>query len=640
MFQSSCYYCLVILTAASIIAPSQSVAASPPPLDAAEPHNSLLLHSSSKRRDAHYCNGSNNNDNDINGLLISTIGNIRGGDIDDGDGEGGGTAKKKKASKSSKQGAAAAAAHQHSSKSKAGKTTTAASDDNEDEGDDSSSAKTVINTAIKDPSHALGDAIRARAHILRKDKLLPNYNYYFASSKERTFDSALVSLGLSLGTAGLDVAADDDVDEVEVEENNEEENGNDNTKQKEVKSSMMAYYQYGHGTNNNSRQHQNQQFVQPSTSAVIANYFLKTHGGTHLLQCILSLLASGLGLICIMLPSFPTNVVVTTAAGGTTTRKMMSSTTLARKILRSTTKYQLLQQTLFIAMTKHVSAIVGAVLLGAQSIPQLGLRNARRHLEGVAADPVGQYLFYCSLLVVWLGWFGGGSGGGSSSEFVSQLRRSVISIQNTAAAATAAAATSTTAEGNGNQEIETMSQLLNVLTQSSPPWFLSQSNYHLGSIIPMIILGPILLREVISIIWVVSDVLTLVFTSSGGITGKFCQGILSTMRSILDTFMSIIIPIDQWKKADSFQRQQTLAKLVSQTSLVLELIVGVVLFGDAIQAFWGYSFGGGGGSGGVVGTRLPLKIVAGKIACAHLYINFLLSRRKKIHELVVGSVRS
>jgi hypothetical protein len=103
--------------------------------------------------------------------------------------------------------------------------------------------------------------------------------------------------------------------------------------------------------------------------------------------------------------------------------------------------------------------------------------------------------------------------------------------------------------------------------------------------------------------------------------------------------MSIIIPIDQWKKADSFQRQQTLAKLVSQTSLVLELIVGVVLFGDAIQAFWGYSFGGG-SSGGVVGTRLPLKIVAGKMACAHLYINFLLSRRKKIHELVVGSVRS
>ena len=369
MLQSSCYYCLVILTVAFIIAPSQSVSAASPLFVAAKPHNSLLSHSSSKRRDANYYNVNHSN-NDINGLLISTIGNIRGGDIDDSDGGGGTAKKKKKASKSSKKGAAAAAAaaHQQSSKSKAGKTsTTAATDNAEGEEDESSSskAKTVINTAIKDPSHALGDAIRARAHILRKDKL-PNYNYYYASSQERTFDSALISLGLSLGTAGLDVA-DDEVEVGEVEEENkEEENGN--TKQKEVKSSMMAYYQYGHANNS---QHQNQQFVQPSTSAVIANYFLKTHGGTHLLQCILSLLASSSGLLCIMLPSFPTNVIITNtaAAGGTTTRKMISSTTLARKISRSTTKYQLLQQTLFIAMTKLVSAIVGAVLLGARIIP-------------------------------------------------------------------------------------------------------------------------------------------------------------------------------------------------------------------------------------------------------------------------------
>ncbi|KAK1746800.1 hypothetical protein QTG54_002144 [Skeletonema marinoi] len=103
--------------------------------------------------------------------------------------------------------------------------------------------------------------------------------------------------------------------------------------------------------------------------------------------------------------------------------------------------------------------------------------------------------------------------------------------------------------------------------------------------------------------------------------------------------MSIVISSDQWRKADSFQRQRTLARLVSQISLVLEVIVGAVLFGDAIQAFWGFSFGGGATSGAVVGTRLPLKIVVGKMACAHLYINFLLSRRRKIHALV-GSIRS
>jgi len=282
-----------------------------------------------------------------------------------------------------------------------------------------------------------------------------------------------------------------------------------------------------------------------------------------------------------------------------------------------------------LAMSKHASAIVGAVILGAQCIPELGLRNARRYLEMVALDPVGQYLFYCSLLLVWLGWFGGG--GDAGDDFVLQLRRSVISIQNSvsaSAAASSASSATTTTTTAGNQEVEAISQLLNVLTQSSPPWFLCRS--HGGAIIPMIMLGPILLREVISIIWVMSDVLSLAFTSSGGITGKFGQGMLSTARSILDAFISIVISSNQWKKADSFQRQCTLARLVSQTSLFLEIIVGVVLFGDAAQAFGVYFFGGG-------RARLPSKIVMGKMACAHLYINFLLSRRKKIH---VGSIRS
>jgi len=477
-----------------------------------------------------------------------------------------------------------------------------------------------------DTAHTLGEAIRARAHILRQDKL---------PYQERTFDSALVSLGLSLGTAGLDVDLDEEI--IGVVSNEEEGTDKEEEVQDAKKSTMMAYYQYGHRIPRyHHQQQQNQQFVQPSTSAVIANYFLKTHGGTHLLQCVLSLLASVLGMICLMLPSFPSSSITTAAAPSSTTttaKKVVSSSTLSKQILQSTLKYQLLQQTLLIAMTKHISAIVGAVILGAQSIPTLGIRNARYHLEMVALDPVGQYLFYCSILVVWLGWFGGGNGSGGSggsSEFVLGLRRSVISIQNTAAAASATAGT--------DQEVETISQLLDVLSQSSPPWFLSQS-HGMGTIVPIIMLTPILLREVISIIWVVSDVLSLALTSSsGGILGKFCQGILSTARSILDTFMSLVISSDdQWKKADSFQRQRTLARLVSQTSLVLELIVGVVLFGDAIQAFWGFSFGG---SGAVLGApRLPLKIVVGKMVCAHLYINFLLSRRRKIHALV-GSIRS
>eukprot|EP00577_Skeletonema_sp_RCC1716_P007947 CAMPEP_0113395406 /NCGR_PEP_ID=MMETSP0013_2-20120614/13176_1 /TAXON_ID=2843 ORGANISM="Skeletonema costatum, Strain 1716" /NCGR_SAMPLE_ID=MMETSP0013_2 /ASSEMBLY_ACC=CAM_ASM_000158 /LENGTH=586 /DNA_ID=CAMNT_0000279613 /DNA_START=45 /DNA_END=1802 /DNA_ORIENTATION=- /assembly_acc=CAM_ASM_000158 len=536
-----------------------------------------------------------NNSNEVDIFTIIDI--IRGGAIEVVDKT---PKKKKKSSKSSKT--------KGTTKTNTPPPTTSSDEEDED-------AKLAINTAMKDSdtAHTLGEAIRARAHILRKDKL---------PYAERTFDSALVSLGLSLGTAGLDV---DEDDIVSVTDSGDSDEGDEDAESKATTTTTMAYYQYGHNS-----QQQNQQYVQPSTSAVIANYFLKTHGGTHLLQCVLSLLASVLGMACLVLPPFPSAaalVAAATASNNNNNNKVASVTSvqLSKRILNSTTKHQLLQQTLLLAMAKHVSALVGAVILGAQRIPTLGIRNARRHLESVAVDPVGQYLFYCSILVVWLGWFGGASG----VEFVSGLRRSVISIQNTASAAVAG--------GAENAEVEAMSQLLDVLSQSSPPWFLSQS--HGGAIISIIMLTPILLREVISIIWVVSDVLSLAFTTSGGITGKFCQGILSTARSILDAFMSIVISSDQWRKADSFQRQRTLARLVSQISLVLEVIVGAVLFGDAIQAFWGFSFGGGATSGAVVGTRLPLKIVVGKMACAHLYINFLLSRRRKIHALV-GSIRS
>jgi len=547
---------------------------------------------------------SNNNNNNSDVRDVSKIIDIiRGGAIEVVDE----TKTKKKSTKSSK------------TKTQPVNTTTNNDDDDQaDKEEEEEDAKVAINTAMKDSdtAHSLGEAIRARAHILRKDKLPFSF-------QERTFDSALVSLGLSLGTAGLDV---DEIDGLTNTNNDgEEEEGEEGTSDTKA-TSMMAYYQYGHNGNNS----QNQQFVQPSTSAVIANYFLKTHGGTHLVQCVLSLLASVLGMACLVLPPFPsatTAFVATTTTTTTTKSSSLTSTQLARKILNATTKHQLLQQTLLLAMAKHISALAGAVLLGAQRIPTLGIRNARRHLELVACDPVGQYLFYCSILVVWLGWFGGGNSG-NGMDFVSGLRRSVISIQNGASAAA----------GMENAEIQAMSQLLDVLSQSSPPWFLSQS--HGGAIVPLIMLTPILLREVISILWVVSDVLSLAFTTSGGRMGNFCQGVLSTARSVLDAFMSIVISSDQWKKADSFQRQRTLARLVSQISLVLEVIVGAVLFGDAIQAFWGFSFGGGSAtSGTIVGVRLPLKIVVGKMACAHLYMNFLLSRRRKIHALV-GSIRS
>eukprot|EP00804_Cyclotella_cryptica_P007508 CCRYP_010609-RA/>CCRYP_010609-RA protein AED:0.16 eAED:0.41 QI:0/0/0/1/1/1/5/0/534 len=428
------------------------------------------------------------------------------------------------------------------------------------------SAKRAISEAMKetDAATALGNAIRDRADVLLQDEL---------PFSERTFDAALVSLGLSLGTAGID--------------------SDESEKAAENHIDTMAYYQYGHRNSiypHNSRL-SNKQFVQPSTSAVIANYFLNTHGGTHAVQCLLSLLASVLGVACSLLPSFPTAETAVFAAA--------KSTKAA---------YQLLQQTLLLAVAKHASGLTGALLLGASKIPQLGIRNTRRHLEMVASDPVGQYLFYCSLLVVWMSWFGG-SGGGGMTQYIARLKGTVISIMNAGVVSSGDADSSTT------EQSVAVTELLNAVSLNPPPWYLSQS--HGGSVIPIIMLSPILLREIISIIWVTSDVLTLMFTSSGGITGKFMHGVLSSCRSILDAFMSILITSDKWRKADSFQRQRTLAKLVSQCSLGMELLMGAVLIGDAIQCFWKFAFLGPNvavsSDGNVAnGGSLPFKVVMGK----------------------------
>jgi hypothetical protein len=156
-------------------------------------------------------------------------------------------------------------------------------------------------------------------------------------------------------------------------------------------------------------------------------------------------------------------------------------------------------------------------------------------------------------------------------------------------------------------------ELLDGLSQNPPPWYFTQSTG--GSIIPVIMLLPILLREIISIAWVISDVLTLAFTSSGGLTGKFMHSILLLARSILDAAMSIVVTSEKWRKADSFQRQRTSAKLVSQCSLSMELVVGAVLIGDAVQSFWRLALVPN--VTGNASSAPSFKMVLGKLACTH-----------------------
>jgi hypothetical protein len=260
-------------------------------------------------------------------------------------------------------------------------------------------------------------------------------------------------------------------------------------------------------------------------------------------------------------------------------------------ILLSTTKCQLLQQTLLVAMTKHASGIIGAINLGAHQIPRAGIQDARRRIELVASDPVGQYLFYCSLLAVWIGWFGGGGNGtGRMGEYVSKVKGNVISIMNAAAITT----TTTTTTAADSTTTAPLVHLLDALAHHPPPWSLCQSSpYGIGHIVPFFILGQILLREVISVMWVCSEVLTLLSASTSGMTGAILSSVLTTSSTAMDVFMSTLISRERWKNADSFQRQRTLSLLVSRISLLIELAVGVVLLVDAAVSFWTYAFIGG-----------------------------------------------
>jgi hypothetical protein len=123
-------------------------------------------------------------------------------------------------------------------------------------------------------------------------------------------------------------------------------------------------------------------------------------------------------------------------------------------------------------------------------------------------------------------------------------------------------------------------QLLDTLSRQPPPWYMCQSPCGAGIVVPILVLAPVLLREVTSVMWVISDVLALLSSSSsssaggGGVAGAVLSKALSSSRAGIDAFMSLLVTPERWRDADSFRRQRTLSSLVSRTSLLAELAVG------------------------------------------------------------------
>lgn len=308
--------------------------------------------------------------------------------------------------------------------------------------------------------------------------------------------------------------------------------------------------------------------VEPPANAVIANYFLKSHGGVHGVQSVTSLLAVLFGIGTYLTPS----------------------TNLALKV-------RLMQRTLMCALAKHLSGFLAIATMSANSIPDIGWKQTRRRIEALALDPVAQYLFYCALLIVWM-----------NDAISASLKAASIATQTAAGAATVA----TTSSFVG-------------------PWWLQDNKWR--PLCLSCIMIPILVREVVSTAWVVSDVLVLYHLSKS----EGSSMILKSGKGMVDAIMSLLLTPKIWRSADAAQRQKLLAKLVGKISLGFEVGTCLILIVDGIRAFVDFSVA-------PVASRPSIFAVAKRVICARLIINFMLVRRKKVSALVTdirgGAIRA
>jgi hypothetical protein len=223
----------------------------------------------------------------------------------------------------------------------------------------------------------------------------------------------------------------------------------------------------------------------------------------------------------------------------------------------------LLHRCMMFAMTKHLAGILAGVVLTARAIPEVGFQAARQRIQDLMRDPVAQYVFYSCIVLVWL-------------------------------------PSSLPADGQS------------LWWQSAP--------------IPAFLVGPILLREVVSTLYVVSDVFLLCLLSNQE-SENSNQGITRIVRlcgSLINAVMSVLVTAKVWRSADAIQRQVILARLVSRASLAIEVIVGLIFLVNALREVTSLTLSN---------QRPSLGSVIKSEICAYLYLHFLWIRRRKIQTL-------
>jgi len=428
----------------------------------------------------------------------------------------------------------------------------------------------------KDTASMLGDAIRDRANDLIRNTPSTTRK----SSPFTTFQSLGLALGASDTTANVPTISSEN-----------ERHDDDNNIDEDV----------GGG-------------VEASTSAVLANYFLHTHGGAHGIQSLLSLssvvtsLGAWMSSITTLIPTktVPTSTKVSSSSSTTKATDTPLNTLL---IVPNRIKLALIRRTLFFAGLKHISGILSGVIVSARQIPQLGLTQVRQAIEELIQDPVAQYFFYCTLILFWIGIPPDISKDFKISSPYSITEKNTMDISSSwssipwwlQSSSSSSQVPSTTTMSKKNQK--------------------RQGNV-INSLATLSIVGPIFIREFVSIIWVLSDVLVILSSNQPMAfqVWKFCG-------SIVDAGMSVVFTPSVWRQSNLVTRQKLLAELVSRISLLFEVIMGILIVVDALKSFWTVSLA-------PLSTRSSFWHLVQRLVCAKLYIQFLLVRKQRISELI------
>ena len=309
-------------------------------------------------------------------------------------------------------------------------------------------SKGVINEILKDEDSAaksLGDAIRQNAHLLLNHIDDDNYD------DNNTTTATLESLGHAMGSSDYTTSV------LSQHKNSQREGDTDDLQ-----------------NNSGNRRRTKSQMAQELTSptAVIAHYFLNSHGGMHILQCICSILATLAGMGGILLSQ-------------------------SRSL-----QYTLIQRTLFFGMCKHIAGVIMAIYLVARKISRPGgFTEATQSMQSLIRDPISQYVFYTACVLFWLP-------SPTAKPMTAKISSPPSQVDSSSVASTAATA-----------------------SVASRVWWQQYSW------IPLLLVGPVVLREFISIALVISDVLTLIIATTAGTdtsTTTYVERLLKAVQAIVN----------------------------------------------------------------------------------------------------------